>query len=246
MSENSKHLLTTSNSHNLMVWVSGIVLSLALFLANYFVFQNLIQQPSLPLGMSHPSGSVLSKPSPSPWIALSRESLEEFKKREHIRTLVYQSFKGISLKERTRLFEVIYNQSLEIGIDPYLTLSVIATESSFRRKAISWAGAYGLMQVKPITAEEVSTDLGIPWQGKETLFDPVVNITLGLRYLAKLKKRFGNMSDALTAYNYGPQYVVSCLRNEKSLPDKYVKKIQRHLKRYGLNTSTFMTMENQV
>ncbi len=122
-----------------------------------------------------------------------------------------------------------------MDIDPYLTLSIIATESSFRRKAISWAGAYGLMQIKPITAEEVASDLGIPWEGTKTLFDPVVNITLGLKYLSNLKKRFGNMNDALTAYNYGPQYVVSCLRKDKKLPDKYVKKIEKHLERYGLN-----------
>jgi hypothetical protein len=245
---NNKTKKETTHPHRgLKIWVSGIFLSLVLFLGNYLVFQNLIQKPLIPnISFDYHVGKVTSSPLSFPVTTLSYNDLEEFKKREHIRTIVFKNFKGISLKERAKLFEVIYNQSLEMGIDPYLTLSIIATESSFRRKAISWAGAYGLMQIKMIAAEEVAAELGIPCNGKETLFDPVVNITFGLQYLAKLKKRFGNMSDALTAYNYGPQYVVSCLRNDKKLPDKYVKKIEMNLRRYGLNSAEFIGFDNQA
>ncbi|NOY52141.1 MAG: lytic transglycosylase domain-containing protein [Deltaproteobacteria bacterium] len=229
------------------IWIGGTLLSLLLFLANYLVFQNLIQGPAF----FHPEAgrytvSTIALLIPQHQTALSHESLSGIKKREHIRTLVFQNFRGISLKERTELFDVIYNQSQAMEIDPYLTLSIIATESSFRRKAISWAGAYGLMQIKPITAEEVADDLGIPWEGEKTLFDPVVNITLGLKYLSNLKKRFGNMNDALTAYNYGPQYVVSCLRKDKKLPNNYVAKIEEHLKRYGLNHHSLLQHNEPV
>ncbi len=216
------------------IWIGGTLLALSLFVANYLVFNNLIKR----------RGSGLSHSAPS-LVALAPTSLEtdpnfgqrlsEIKKREHIRTLVFQNFKGSPLKERAELFEVIYHQSRAKDIDPYLILSIIATESSFRKRAVSWAGAYGLMQVKKITAEEVAAELAIPWKGEATLFDPATNITLGIQYLAKMKARFGNMSDALTAYNYGPHYVASCLRNEKRLPDKYVRKIKRNLTRYGLN-----------
>ncbi len=229
-----------------MIWISGTLLSLLLFLANYFVFQNLVQGEAF----FHPTGRYTSSTIlfliPQHQTALSHASLSGIKKREHIRTLVFQNFRGIPLAERTKLFDVIYNQSQAMEIDPYLTLSIIATESSFRRKAISWAGAYGLMQIKPITAEEVAGDLGVPWEGEKTLFDPVVNITLGLKYLSNLKKRFGNMNDALTAYNYGPQYVVSCLRKDKKLPDKYVKKIREHLERYGLNRQDLLQQDEPV
>jgi soluble lytic murein transglycosylase-like protein len=227
-------------------WCSGIFISMILFLSNYLVFQNLIQRSPALLHEDQQQESVHSTQASLSRASLSLNALEEFKKREHIRTLVFQNFKGVPFNERAKLFEAIYNQSMEMGIDPYLTLSVIATESSFRRTAISWAGAYGLMQIKMITAEEVASELGIPWEGEKTLFDPVVNITLGLRYLANMKKRFGNMSDALTAYNYGPQYVVSCLRSEKTLPDKYVKKIKGHLSRYGLNASGFMGLDSSA
>ncbi len=219
------------------IWLTGIFFTMVLFLANYFVYQNLVEAPThlasvLQQHLGRQLIAVSEAALPDPDLA----TLQELKKREHIRTLVFQNFRNVPLRERSQLFDVIYHKSLETGIDPYLTVSVIATESSFRKNVISWAGAYGLMQLKLLTAEEVAGDLGIPWQGEESLFDPVINITLGLTYLAKLKKRFGNISDALTAYNYGPQYVVSCRRNDKALPDKYVKKIERHLKRYGLNT----------
>lgn len=229
------------------VQISGILLSLCLFLCNYLVFGNLIKprmHSASPLGEQMASAGSPTYPAFS--TTLNSKTLSEFKKREHVRTLVLQNFPEISLPERTKLFEVIYNQSLALGIDPYLTLSVIATESSFRQEAISWAGAYGLMQIKLITAEEVAAELGIPWKGEQTLFDPVVNITLGLRYLANMKERFGNMSDALTAYNYGPQYVVSCFSSGKRLPDKYIKKIAGHLQRYGVPASGFIYPENRA
>ncbi len=226
-------------------WISGIILSLALLVANYLVFQNLMQTPAPSPIQDYNGKEVFSPIAAAPVSPLNLSTLEEFKKREHIRTLVFRNFKGFPYKERAVLFEVIYNQSRQMGIDPYITLSMIATESSFQRRAVSWAGAYGLMQIKPIAAEEIAPDAGITLEGEETLFDPAVNITLGIRYLAKMKKRFGNISDALTAYNYGPQYVVSCLRNDKRLPDKYVKKIERNLLRYGLNTSA-IGLDNRV
>jgi len=216
--------------------LSGTFITVVLFLFNYLVFQNLVDRSEISPVFTFPhAGRVLSSPASLQRIDLNPESLSEFRKQAHIRTLVFQNFREFPRKERSELFQVIYNQSREMGIDPYVTLSIIATESSFRKKAISWAGAYGLMQIKPITAEEVADEIGIPWRGERTLFDPVVNITLGLRYLAKLKKRFGNLSDALTAYNYGPQYVVSCLKRDRRLPDKYIEKIKRNLRRYGLN-----------
>ena len=229
------------------VFISGTLLSLTLFVANLVVFQNLLQGPVFgKSNIKNQMGSKMSHPIITTNAAISKERFEEFKKREHIRTIVYNNFKGIPFIERGKLFEVIYEQSQKMGIDPYLTLSIIATESSFRKNVISWAGAYGLMQIKVITAQEVAEELGIVWEGKETLFDPVVNITLGLRYLANMMKRFGNMSDALTAYNYGPQYVVSCLRNDRELPDKYVKKIEKNLSRYGLNAAGLIYKENKV
>ncbi len=213
--------------HN--VWISGIVFSFILFLANYLVFQNLIHEPEESSCMQHHQGSVMTISPPQPIADLNFNDLEAFRKREHIRTLVLRNFKELPFNERLKLFDVIYEQSLALGIDPYLTLSIIATESSFRQTSISCDGAYGLMQIKPLTAEEMAYKLGIPWQGEETLFDPVLNITIGLQYLADLKDRFGNMDQALVAYNCGPEYVITLMKNEGKLPGKYIEKIKRNL-----------------
>jgi soluble lytic murein transglycosylase-like protein len=230
------------------IWINGTLLALALFIANFFAFQKLVQRDVYPA--SPVADHIATKVMPSAVEAnpnpLNYDSLSEIKKREHVRTLVFQNFRDVPFKERAGLFDIIYKQSRTMGIDPYLTLSIIATESSFRQKVISWAGAYGLMQIKEVAAQEVSAELGIPYKGEESLLDPETNITLGLRYLAKMKKRFGNMHHALTAYNYGPHYVASCLRKEKSLPDKYVRKIKRNLSRYGLNAGEFIGSNKQA
>lgn len=90
------------------------------------------------------------------------------------------------------------------GLDPALIHAVIEAESSYRPRAISPAGARGLMQVMPSTAR----DLGL---AKTTLlFDPRHNIETGARYLKLLLERFGgDLARALAAYNAGPAAVLA-------------------------------------
>ncbi len=212
------------------IWISGIILSFVLFLANYLVFQNLIQASEESSCMQHHQGNVMTTSPPRTVSVLDPGEMELYRKKEHIRTLVLRNFRELPFSKRLELFDVIYKKSQAMGIDPYLTLSIIATESSFRKSAISWDGAYGLMQIKPFTAEQVACKLGIPWQGEETLFDPVLNITIGIKYLADLKDRFGDMDQALVAYNCGPEFVSNRMKNEEKLPIRYIEKIRRNLK----------------
>ena len=64
---------------------------------------------------------------------------------------------------------------------PYdLVKSVIYTESSWNHKAVSTSGAIGLMQILPSTAmDEFKTP-------KSDLYDPYVNVTVGIMYLSEL------------------------------------------------------------
>jgi soluble lytic murein transglycosylase-like protein len=89
-------------------------------------------------------------------------------------------------------------------ISPGLILSVIETESSFRYRVVSKAGAVGLMQLLPSTAEEVARRYGIAYSSEEDLRNPIVNLELGVAYLAYLRGRFGNSVHYLAAYNMGP------------------------------------------
>ncbi|MGZ4538449.1 MAG: transglycosylase SLT domain-containing protein [Blastococcus sp.] len=80
------------------------------------------------------------------------------------------------------------------GIDPSLLAAVASQESSFNSGAVSPAGAEGLMQFMPSTAQ----GLGV------NPFDPASSVDGAARYLSSLTKQFGSTDLALAAYNAGP------------------------------------------
>jgi soluble lytic murein transglycosylase-like protein len=80
------------------------------------------------------------------------------------------------------------------GIDPALVRAVIAAESGGNARAVSPAGAIGLMQLMPATAAVLGVN---PW-------DPLDNLRGGIGYLAGLLRTYRVPRDALIAYNAGP------------------------------------------
>jgi hypothetical protein len=84
----------------------------------------------------------------------------------------------------------------------YLT-RLIWRESSFRAHVVSRAGAQGVAQFMPGTAAE---------RGLLDPFDPEQAIPEAARFIAELRKRFGNLGLAAAAYNGGPQRVAQWLR----------------------------------
>ena len=90
-------------------------------------------------------------------------------------------------------------------LDPALVLSVIYAESSFRTRAVSGAGAVGLMQLMPSTAQFIAHRHGLKFRGRLSLMDPFQNLNFGVRYLAYLRDRYdGEIPHMLAAYNLGP------------------------------------------
>lgn len=83
-------------------------------------------------------------------------------------------------------------------IDPKLLHALVAIESSYRPGAVSRAGAGGLTQLMPGTAD----DLGV-----RDRFEPRANLMGGADYLARQLVRFGDVRLALAAYNAGPDRV---------------------------------------
>lgn len=80
------------------------------------------------------------------------------------------------------------------GVDGRFFAALVWSESSFNPDAVSSAGAIGLAQLTPATAEELGVD---PW-------DPIENLSGGARYLRDQLTRFWDLELGLGAYNAGP------------------------------------------
>ena len=93
------------------------------------------------------------------------------------------------------LDRLIFDVGQRHGVDPRFIHAVIWQESKYKNQARSHAGAQGLMQLIPATAERF---------GCEDVYDPAANIEAGTKYLRWLLKRFdGNVELALAGYNAG-------------------------------------------
>jgi soluble lytic murein transglycosylase len=87
-----------------------------------------------------------------------------------------------------------------------LVLAVVRQESAFRPDAVSRAGARGLMQLMPKTAEVVARSANLPYAQQRLTADPAYNMKLGQAYLRDLLSEFeGSYILALAAYNAGPK-----------------------------------------
>ncbi|HZF02730.1 MAG TPA: transglycosylase SLT domain-containing protein [Patescibacteria group bacterium] len=93
------------------------------------------------------------------------------------------------------------------GLDPFLVAAVVREESSYYPRAVSRAGARGLMQLMPATAKPMADVRGLPFEGGGLLDDPRANLEMGTAFLAGLMKEFGDPRLAIAAYNAGPKRV---------------------------------------
>jgi soluble lytic murein transglycosylase-like protein len=103
-------------------------------------------------------------------------------------------------RQRAAAYSGMIDQAARTGaVHPALVRAVVAVESAFDAKAVSRAGAQGLMQLLPSTARRYG--VGNP-------FDPEQNLRGGVRYLGDLLKRYhNNLELALAAYNAGEDAV---------------------------------------
>jgi peptidoglycan lytic transglycosylase len=133
---------------------------------------------------------------------------------------------GLSRQEVHGLAETLVAESRSQDIALDLVLAVMHVESGYYNFAVSPVGALGLMQIMPATGEESARELGIQWRGPRTLFDPEVNVRIGVWYLRQLRDRYGHIDVALAAYNWGPQRIDWRLRTGRALPTLYPSQVR--------------------
>lgn len=89
-------------------------------------------------------------------------------------------------------------------IDPFLIAAIIKNESGFDQKAVSDAGAVGLMQIMPETGRWIAEQMGIDGYTDDALYLSRTNIRMGCWYIGELEHEFKeNLTLIMIAYNAG-------------------------------------------
>ncbi|HUK90058.1 MAG TPA: transglycosylase SLT domain-containing protein [Blastocatellia bacterium] len=101
-------------------------------------------------------------------------------------------------------WDTIKQEARGYGIDPYVAAALIRQESVFNPNAISRVGARGLMQLMPATGQLIAKRQQVGSITAADLYNPSINIKLGMNYLAQLLGQFGKIEYAAAAYNAGP------------------------------------------
>ena len=117
---------------------------------------------------------------------------------------------------------VINQYALRNDLNAAFVYAIIRQESRFNTKAVSSAGARGIMQVMPRTAQIVANKHKYTRYNKSRLSLLEPNVTIGTRYLADLRNQVGTDYILLSAmYNAGPSNVKKWLRASRGI-DKMV------------------------
>jgi len=137
-------------------------------------------------------------------------------------SIAYKKF----LENRRQLSPLIRRQASQLKVDPALVLAVIHAESFYDKNAVSRAGAVGLMQLMPKTAERF---------GVSNRNDALQNIRGGVLYLRHLLKLFDyDIRLVLAAYNAGESAVAKYGNQIPPYPEtqQYVKKVVTYYQQY--------------
>jgi soluble lytic murein transglycosylase len=103
--------------------------------------------------------------------------------------------------------QIVLGHAAHYHLDPALLAAVIYEESHFRADARSSAGAIGLMQLMPATAQGIADNTGGTQFQLSDLYNPEINVRYGAWYLRHLLDKYHDERLALAAYNAGQHNV---------------------------------------
>lgn len=139
--------------------------------------------------------------------------------------------RSLSGKVLYELSEIVHKNSRQFGYDPLLLLAVIKVESYFKPTALGkyrsgdLSGAFGLMQLKLATAQEVAAQLQMDSLTPGDLFKPEINVVLGVGYLTRMISKFKSFKLGILAYNQGPGVIRGNLQRNEPMSVVYYKKV---------------------
>lgn len=186
-----------------------------------------------------------------------RQRIEQLERRVEIYEAVQDlSHASVGKPAQKKIAMVVDDTSGKFGIDPYLLLSIMSTESTLRPWVNSDKGARGLMQLMPSTgrslAEMVKQEprlIGLK-DGEElpqlTLKDIESNIQLGTLYLTQLIMKYRNLEEAIYAYNLGPTLYEKRKSEGGQIPRNYYKKIINKYTELTRNHNTKTQPTNEI
>jgi soluble lytic murein transglycosylase len=126
----------------------------------------------------------------------------------------------LKLTHQYHFNDLLVAEAVGVDLDPLLLLALVRQESNFEWHVESWAGAQGLMQIMPATADWIALQLGWTGFSQSMIYRPHVNVRFGTWYFAHQLSSFNNdIVAALTAYNAGPGRVMRWQTPEMAADD---------------------------
>lgn len=148
------------------------------------------------------------------YLTLLLNRSEDFMTQFRILGELFQKEPGLISRSTLELYYPLANSRLDIfnrygsRVDPLLVSALIRQESGFNVHAKSRAGALGLMQLMPETAQKIERSIS-----PSEILDPKTNVRLGTVYFHSLLEQYGGDAElALAAYNAGPEKVDAWLK----------------------------------
>lgn len=119
-----------------------------------------------------------------------------------------QNWDDTNIRFPTAFKEDYINIGKQVQLPPHWLMGVARQESAYGPRAVSPAGAYGLMQVMPGTAKTFAKKFQSSYKHRSDLLDPAINIQMGSRYLQmRFEELEQNPVYASAAYNAGKSRV---------------------------------------
>ena len=202
-----------------------LMIALLSFAAFYALDGKLPASGILPLDLPAIAAAAESTATETPQAVV--KALPEDPDERAVLTFLRGRHTGLARHDEANVARAVVREAHRHQLDPALVLAVIQVESGGFNFATSHVGALGLMQLLPATAEELAHRLELDWRGPDSLFDPVMNVKLGTAYIKHLADRYGEVSTALAAYNWGPGRIDRRIRKGSSVPSVYIERVMK-------------------